>query len=183
MKNKILKSRKIYLMMKSGFSLVESLVVIGLMLVMAVVVLADNKNENKIREEVDAASRQLVTDLRSIQNDALSGKRNNSGEIACRIEMSIVDSDTYAIDYFKNCPPATPSSIADLKRTVDLKNVAFGVSSGEVSFTMPSGIVAGSIYTGGGKIKLSSTKDPSVADTICIYSGSIKEERGDVSCL
>ena len=68
---------------KKGFSMIELLVVIVIVILMSAILFAGNQNKNKTRDEVDAATRQLASELRSLQNDALNGKQDVTDSTPC----------------------------------------------------------------------------------------------------
>jgi len=156
---------------KRSFSLIELLIVIAIIAIMTAVLFAGNQNENKIQNEVDAATRQLAVDLRSIQNDALNGKQDIiSGNIACQANLVLVNGNpNYKINYTP-ISGATCTGTPFGERTVNLQNAKISSPNGEVSFSAPSGTV-----NGANKITVKSTID-GTTDTICVNSsGNITE--------
>jgi prepilin-type N-terminal cleavage/methylation domain-containing protein len=165
---------------KRGFSLIELLIVIAIIAIMTAVLFAGNQNENKIQNEVDAATRQLAVDLRSIQNDALNGKQDIiSGNIACQANLVLVNGNpNYKINYTP-ISGATCTGTPFGERTVNLQNAKISSPNGEVSFSAPSGTVTATSNT----IQVVSTKD-STTNTICVdtNSGNITEKKGSQAC-
>ena len=167
---------------KRGFSLIELLIVMAIIAIMTAVLFVGNQNKNTIQNEVDAATRQLAVDLRSIQNDALNGKQDiASGNIACQANLVLVSgSSSYTINYNPTSGTTCITGTTFGQRTVNLKNATVD-KSGTIYFSMPSGTV--NWGTIGSRIQVVSTKD-STKNTICvdINSGNITEKKGDQAC-
>lgn len=149
-------------------------------------------NQNKSQTEVDAATRQLVADLRSIQNDALTGKYyvddiTSIDYIACKTSISLKNGiGDYDIKYWEGDCSSSPLEIADLGRNVSLRKAKITIPApgldGDISFSTPSGTV--DLSTIGKKIQLVSERDGTTTNTICIdsSSGNITENKG-TDCL
>lgn len=93
---------------KRGFSLVEVLIVMAIMVIMTATIFL-NRNDKKPFNDVEVASRQIASQVRSLQNEALNGKRfdtNGDGvnDInACGMRFNTNPQDatkTYMISYY-----------------------------------------------------------------------------------
>lgn len=129
--------------MKSGFSLVELLVVMGITLMMAGMVFALNA-KSVAPQDVESASQQVSAQLRSLQNEALTGKmvKDSGGNFvsACRFIFKANSSNsTYSVIYDKNCSGATVDQIGE-PLVVDLqkKRVKFDADH-TIIFSSPRG--------------------------------------------
>ncbi len=67
---------------KSGFTLVELLIVLAIVLIMTGAAISVIVNGNKTASEVESAAEQLVSKLKKLQNDAVNGNINNGGVVA-----------------------------------------------------------------------------------------------------
>lgn len=74
MNNKLLKTKTIFLSAKRGFSLMELLLVVAITLIASAAIFSSN-NSKKASSEVESAARQVAAHLRSLQNEALTGKQ------------------------------------------------------------------------------------------------------------
>jgi prepilin-type N-terminal cleavage/methylation domain-containing protein len=128
----------------SGFTLIEILIAIAIMLIMFMVgyaSLSSPKSENKLK----AAQREVASAISMAHSYALQGKtqKNSSGDIFLPIEyrFRFIDNNTYGI-YCTGC--VNPVEKYDLSNGVNLSNpsaantiIKFSVPNGEASF--PSG--------------------------------------------
>lgn len=176
---------------KSGFSLVELLIVFAIMIIMTSILLA-NQNNNKAKSDVEAAARQVAAQLRQLQNDALNGKQVNNGSgtmiNACDFILNIggAQSDgvtstatTYVI-YNRDCTIAGHVPIKDtsnniIKQTFNFnKNNKVTASSASFVFSSPRGdVLSGNIVLSEGSSQI----------TVCVYSsGNVTELKGFGGC-
>lgn len=94
MKNKKAKIKKFLLSIKKGFSISEVLVVFVIMIAVTAGMFI-NENKNKPQKAVDAATWQIASQLRSLQNEAINGKEialpDGSFASVCKSEFVLVD--------------------------------------------------------------------------------------------
>jgi prepilin-type N-terminal cleavage/methylation domain-containing protein len=137
---------------KSGFSLIELMIVIALIIIMTGVLLV-NQNKNKAQQEVESSARQVAAQLRSLQNEALNGKQieNPSGSgtynIVCNFKFdspsldSSITNTGYDISY-ASCSDGSviSSGTQKIKLNTGKGNVTMNTAS--VSFSAPWGAVS-----------------------------------------
>jgi prepilin-type N-terminal cleavage/methylation domain-containing protein len=171
---------------KKGFSLIEMVIVLVLILLMTGVLFANSKDDT-YQADVDGSTAQILTQLRSLQNDSLNGKIITVGgvqHIICTAYMTTTNDDNMIVKtYGEHCDTAE-SSIAGYREDIPLKNA-------KMEFTPPAPIVKfatpnGQINDGAGKIKISivSTRNDTKMNTICInkVTGNITDYKGDQNC-
>lgn len=184
-KKQLVVERKRHILRKSGFTLLEVLLAIGIMALMSGIVYLNAQNESKMRIEVEAAARQLAAHLRSLQNDALTGKHININDgtgdhFACRAVMTLsmltVDPvDDYRNSYRENCTDASPngSLIAGSPQSFNLRHVKIASVIGDdlldghsIIFQSPRG----EITKNGSRISitLEHNNDSSIQSTVCV---------------
>lgn len=158
---------------KSGFSLVELIVVMAIIVIMTGVLLVSQGGNNRNQEDVEAAARKVAAQLRQLQNEALSGKQIG-GTSACYFNFVAVGTATYQINY-NNCSNVL---IAGSSQSFDIntsKNVTAGAIT--ITFLSPRGGSAS------GKVILTSTKDINVQSSVCVCSsGNILEKKDNSAC-
>lgn len=127
---------------KSGFSLIELMVVIVLMLIMTAVLFL-NQSKNKAQKDVEVAARQVAAQLRTLQNEALSGKQIGT-DIVCDFEFNATSGNTlYSIKYYKDC--AGSHSYIGSPQNISLNSGKGNVTispSVIISFSAPRGEVS-----------------------------------------
>ena len=122
---------------KKAFSLVELLVVIAIMFLMAAVILVMS-NRNLANQEVKIAAQQIVSQLRTLQNNALTGKKiqDTGGTLvsACSYTFSSTANNNFFTLSYKDC---SGGDINTNYPTVDLNKLHVTLSGIAVSFSSP----------------------------------------------
>ena len=131
---------------KSGFSLMELLIVIAIAMIMTGIVFVWN-NGSSAPLDVKNATQQVRTQLSVLQNEALTGKRieNAAGvwENACsfKLEKDGADQSAYVVSYYTECS-STPNAASLIKSSdpVKLKNVSITINgAGYAIYQSPHG--------------------------------------------
>ena len=102
-------ARQVFSRSRRGFTMIELLIVTLIVFLMTgalVSALGKNKNSN----EVELAAFQVVSQLRSLQNGALSGK-SISGTVICHFQFDIAAGAKFYTSTYKDCA-TTPNVIA-----------------------------------------------------------------------
>jgi len=154
-----------------GFSIMEVIIVIAIIVIMTAVLFVKNKNNGA--QEVQLAAREMTAQLRLLQNEAISGKVIN-GQNIYKAEMSLVaGTNTYQIMYYDQSDnqigPTDPLKPKKSK-LLNTGSISFSVPLAQVSvnFGGPNGFV------------LRSEKDSSQEMTICVNNaGNITEKKGN----
>lgn len=145
-----------------GFTLVELLVVMVIIILMTAAMLM-NQQGNKDQTYVDNATRQVASQLRSLQNDALTGKIDDPAGTPTYISEAIMnvsdESGTFQVRYNDE----TGNNIIGLQRDVTLKNAVID-NDGSAAFEVPSATYAG--------VSFIQIKFGSAHSTVCIKTGS-----------
>ena len=150
---------------KRGFSLVELIVAITLILIMTGVLLM-NQNNNKAQEDVDIAARQVVAQLRALQNEALSGKQIG-GLSVCSFNFKAAESDSNSYDVtYDKCSGGQIESLTTQLNS-GKKNVTISSIPTTISFSSPRGEVASA------KITFISNDNTATAYVLVCGSGNI----------
>lgn len=168
---------------RRGFSLVEVLITIAIMIVMTAVLLS-KQNVNKPQTDVANATRQLASQLRLLQNESLSGKLIGSTTI-CAFKFDIKKNALdYSMSYYHNdfnlCD-TSGSIVGGLKTFKISSKDNVEVDSNDVSFYFkaPSGVVV----SGPVSVVLRSKTDTSIKAGVCVCtSGSIVETKDASPC-
>jgi len=84
--------------MKRGFTLIEMMVVVGIMVVLVSVIVANLRRGQKT-QQVNAASEGVVSALRQMQNNILSGLEYAAGQPAGDFGFEIADAGTSYITF------------------------------------------------------------------------------------
>ena len=129
-----------------GFSMLEVLIVVAIMVIMTAVMFAMD-NDSSAKKDVDAAATQIRAQLRALQNEALTGK-NIEGASACMFEFDS-SSSSYTIRYRK-----CDTTIIKTMPAVVLKKVT--MDANVITFLSPRG------NTSSNSITITSKKDNSV---------------------
>lgn len=187
--------------MKKGFSLIEMLVVIFI-LVLAIGITLASFQDTKPLDEVEAASRGIAALLREAQNSSLTGRQQMGAGVlqsVCNNGVQLSYNDTnrttsvvnnYILTSPTGCVPL--ASLANEKTTV-FKNVQAAFSDAptvaRILFSTPSGRVEFKTSAGVDvpfdrvKIRIQSTANANIISTVCVYkTGNITDFSGDVAC-
>jgi prepilin-type N-terminal cleavage/methylation domain-containing protein len=173
---------------KKAFSLIELVVVIAIIAIMTAVLFLSVDNKSKAKNEVETATQQLISQIRFLQNETLSGKLIGSDPVSYFKFSSSANSAFYTVGYYK---------ASDLINSLGTKNINFN-NKGTVLFSAFVG-TAGSFYfkapvatlfnnnltgiTTHVQIKVKSKTDASFVDSVCICaSGNIIENKSTTSC-
>ena len=158
---------------KKGFSLVELLIVLAIMTIMTGVVFATKNGDKKASVDVEAATRDVAAQIRSLQNEALNGKM--IGTIpACSFKFAMANGDTkYSVSYFSDCSATTIiGAVKDIN--FNSKKTVKANSANSFYFSAPQGTVSASQ-----KIGLESLSDSSVKGCVVVSAnGSVTENKG-----
>jgi prepilin-type N-terminal cleavage/methylation domain-containing protein len=185
-------------MKKNGFTLLELLIVMAMIMIMTVVSLVFLGN-NKKNKELEAAARAVSVAIREAQNNALAGKQITADRYPCVFRFKKEsDPTTFSIKYTdhdlsSSCTGATENTHVTyaLKNNVRIENSPdyfyFSVPFGEVCTENPPNncsnpLVAGNYITiqlckiGGGA-------NDSNCYTVCVTpTGNIYERPNKISC-
>ena len=164
------------LKIKKGFTLVEILIVIAIVVIMSGVLLSQNNTQKKAQAEVEGAARIVASTLRTLQSDAVNGKQIG-GVNVCRARMLqlTAPATSFNIDYCSECAGPTCGvglgTINFDKYNVTLSqlapsNIAFNVPRGERNQAADVSIL------------VTSNRDPNINETVCAcHFGSIAERK------
>jgi prepilin-type N-terminal cleavage/methylation domain-containing protein len=158
---------------KSGFTLIEIVIVTAIAVSLTSVTLAVRSNSSAPRD-VDSAAQQIAAQLRALQGDALNGKEV-SGMTVCGFKMDTSALTSYTVSYY-DCAIPTPNLIPPALPAIKLKNVT--TNSIGVTFFSPYG-ETGDIYT----IEITSNKDAAIKKVVTINSIGSVEVLGDASAV
>lgn len=155
---------------KSGYSLVELLIVIAIIAVMTGAVFV-SMSSNSAKRDVDVASRQIAAQLRDIQNEVVSGKLAANTLPTQEFMLTSANFGTYSVQYYNGA-----SQLQILPFSLATK-VVFE-DAYQVGFLPPAGR-----STGISTIIIHSTKDPTKKATICVNAaGKVEEKSGAAVC-
>jgi len=195
---KFLKFKNFYLSTKQGFSLVELLTVMAIMIIMAAVLLV-NRNESKPAYDVETGARQVAAQLRALQNEALSGKSFDTNAdgiadtIACEMRFNTKANNSmeyaYKISYYDCTVPIKqliPGSSQDFnigKKFVNYRDVMLSENVDYyVKFTPPQATVSTDLpFFGAEPGILIKSRDGTKTNLVCVYkNGRILETKNAV---
>ncbi len=151
-----------------GFSFVEVLISLAIITIMTGILFASNNNKGK--QEVQLAAREIAAQLRLLQNEALNGKVIN-GEAICKIEMNLdAVNNKYEIRYYDRCSPDNQIATAGPFKPKKSKLL----HTGSIVFTVPMAEVPIGGLNG---FVLESENNQKM--TICVKAGNITEIKGN----
>jgi len=176
-----MKKNKNGLLSKRGFTLMELMIVMAITGIMLSVVLVNMQNSRK-NSEIEAAGMQLVSLLREVQNNALTGKKIGSeeGEYSCAFQFKINANGSYEIarglkkDGNDSCEggydiESSPYANGQLQQV--------RTTAQSIIFTVPHGE-----RIGGSQIVLQHSADSNVKYSACISAGGNIEGIKGASC-
>lgn len=162
---------------RAGFTLVELLIVVAIMLIMTGTLFANQRNKKEVIE-VESAAREVAAQLRALQNEALNGKLIE-GEYAHYFKFNTPDALTsnnsvYTVSYANS---AGPSNIIGDVQPFNLakKHVVFSPAS--LYFTSPLGKPDSWRL-----ITITSTTSSSDRMYVCISSSGNITEQKNANC-
>jgi len=165
---------------KKGFSLTEIIIVLVVVVIMTGALFMTNNNKGK--QEVQLAAREITAQLRLLQNDMLNGKIIN-GKTIHRAGMyfdTTGENNKYEIRYYDSngiqIGPAFPFTPKQSKISLE----AGEVEKGSISFIAPFGRVEFDLGKGEPTgVLLQSEKNSNQEMTVCVNSaGNIEEIKG-----
>lgn len=115
-------------MHKKGFSLLELITVIAIIMIMTAVVLSSGLIQNRKERELEAAAREVAAAIREAQNNALTGKNADS------------DCNTYRFSFTDSSASYRVGNIAPCTNTpadYSLKNGVTFNGGGTIDFPIP----------------------------------------------
>jgi prepilin-type N-terminal cleavage/methylation domain-containing protein len=167
-----------YSKLKKGFSLVELMAVLAIMLIMTAVLFANNPTGRKAQTDVESAARQVASQIRSLQNDALSGRSfdiSGTTQYAHNYKFTSSGTSTYSTSY-EDSSAATIGS----PQTFDLTKNRVSIDSASPSFYFSS--PQASLSPGSTLVTITSTVDTSKIMYICVSNSGIITEQKVTTC-
>jgi type II secretory pathway pseudopilin PulG len=148
---------------KKAFSLVELMVIIGIIGIMSSVVIV-SLQRGKVEKELETAAREVSAAIREAQNNALTGKSASSSDPICT---------QYDFTYYANAnySVGTVGGLGCPLVGYTLKNGVTFASSGSFSFSIPFGNISS-----GASIQL--TKNSSSYYVCVSTGGAVTEQKG-----
>ena len=129
---------------KQGFSLAELLVVVAIIIIMTGVMFA-SMSGNKSQKDAENAARQVASQLRQLQNEAINGKQIND-KIVCYFDFNYFSADKgYKIAY-RDCPDGEEAVETSpiIKLNSGKGNVSIDITdTTDIYFEAPHGIYSG----------------------------------------
>ncbi|MCW1888555.1 MAG: type II secretion system GspH family protein [Candidatus Moranbacteria bacterium] len=167
-----------YSQKRTGFTLIEILVVVAIISIMAGVILA-NVNSGRNEEAVDAATRTLVNTVRELQQYALTGKQFSNNTDPCLYQIAWTNgASTYTTTYYYKDAGGSCSQSLGIA-TFTLPGGVLFSGTGSFGFTLPYG----KPNFGTASVALPVTKAGSVSGVVCAYKdGLIKNTVGGSTC-
>ncbi len=166
---------------KKGFSLIEIMIVISIITIMTAIVLVMSSNGND-ELELKSAAREIVSNIRSAQNNALSGKQYLDKR-SCFFEFKPL-SNSYTIegefyDPTKEVDCASPTTeivaSGNFPKGVSISSVYDGNIISNIGFKVPFGDITADHVLIKKSIRMTINKD-SLKYVVCISpSGRIDE--------
>lgn len=153
---------------KRGFSLVELLIVLAIMVIMTAVLFV-NQNDKKVTSNVETATRQVAAQIRALQNEALNGKKIGTTYVNKYKFSAVNSSSVYTVTYIDSAGGTigTPQDI-----DLESKRVSFVWAVGNLYFSSPNGRVDAA-----NSIIIKSTTANVCMQVVVSIKGSITEEK------
>lgn len=170
---------------KSGFSLVELMVVLAIVLIMTGIFLA-NQNGNKDQENVETAARQVAAQIRQLQNEALSGKQIG-GVLVCGFRFDIVSGAlVFSTSYYSYSDCAAGTGAAQIGASTQFNLNSKGLLGGTAKANSSNSFYFKAPRAGlsGGQVLINLvSKDGTKHASVCVCtSGNILEKGDDTAC-
>lgn len=146
---------------RNGFSLIELMVVLAIAFIMTGLLYSTNI-KNSGSNDVQNAATQIVSDIRALQNGALTGKMISNSNI-CRFGFSSSNGNSsYKLSYDKNCSGA--QALVD-NPIVDVSNLHVKLGNSALTFIAPYASVSPQVNT---TLTITSLKDASFTKNVVI---------------
>jgi type II secretory pathway pseudopilin PulG len=132
---------------KSGFTLVELLVVSAIVILMAGALISVVANRNKPATEVESAAEQLVSKLKNLQNNAVNGDMGNSGAtVYCNFDFAVGFPNARSYTFTKvPCTGSVGAPVVETGFLTDRGQAGSVTATGNgAAFSVPLGAVSGS---------------------------------------
>lgn len=178
------KVKRVCLPTKNGFSLVELLIVMAIMVIMAGVLLV-SRSESRPVYDVEAGARQVAAQLRVLQNEALSGKMIGN-VIACEMRFNTNPGDatkSYKTGYY--CANTLiPNSEQKFLIGKNATNKSVSLAGDYyVKFTPPQATILSDLPVIGAARAISITSaDGTKTSLVCVYDTGRILETKDAVC-
>jgi prepilin-type N-terminal cleavage/methylation domain-containing protein len=92
-------SRRQLLNVRRGFSLIEVLISVSIIVIISTAVLVSMRN-NKTSKELEVAAREVAATIREAQNNALTGKKINDSDLPCKFGIHKTGNSEYKLAYY-----------------------------------------------------------------------------------
>ena len=119
-----------------GYTLIELLMVIAITSIVSTVII-NSFSTSRIKGDLDAAGREVVTIMRQAQNDALTGRQYIANKQPCRFQVSW-DTSTYT-NTFWYLDASGVCNTSSVIKSYTLKNNTVFSSTDNLYFTPPHG--------------------------------------------
>ncbi len=124
---------------KKGFTLLEVMIVIGIIGIMTAIMLVYFSNDEKTDKMLQLSAGEVVAAIREAQNNALNGKQSDSSKIPCDYQFEKNGSSGYKITYHYHSPESDGCSSIQDYAAYDLKNGISVDDFSPVKFNIPFG--------------------------------------------
>jgi prepilin-type N-terminal cleavage/methylation domain-containing protein len=175
-------TKKSNMIKNKGFTLVEVVVTMAIIGIASAITLSAISG-GRVRKEVEGDARRLAATLRSVQNDALSGRQIVLGRVSCSFSFPASSAGATAIApvYAYRNGASCATTLDDALPVFNLTpGVTISVANIGVRFVVPWG----KVRNGAGTIALASAVQyrlvkSGVTWTVCVYpEGRIEEKLG-----